>query len=83
MPEYLMRCPNGHERTVEQPMITDDVVICGICGLSMWRKPMAPMINWNGLRPSQGEHSPQFQRHFRDIDRIRDETDKKYEERNG
>jgi len=83
MPEYLLRCKNGHERWVWQPMITKQRVICVKCGSRMWRKPQAPAINWNGLKPSQGEHSAEFQHRFNNIDRIRDETDAKYRKRDG
>lgn len=58
MPEYTMTCPNRHYATIEQPMITTDVVFCGVCGEAMWRKPQPVSINWNGLRPSQGELHP-------------------------
>ena len=77
MPLYLMRCSNGHQRWIEQPMLTHERVICVDCGSYMWRKPQAPAVLWNGLRPSQGEHSAEFQHRLNNIERIRDETDEK------
>ena len=60
MPEYLMRCKNGHEQTVFQHMEPTAQTTCPICGSPMWRKPQPVMVNWNGLRPSQGELHPEI-----------------------
>lgn len=83
MPEYILRCKNGHERWMVQPMITNQPVICVECGSFMWRKPQPQAVIWNGLKPSQGEHSAEFRHHFENADRIRDEVDAKYRERDG
>ena len=81
MPEYLMRCENGHEIWIKQPMLTKEKIICVRCGSYMWRKPLPPTVNWNGLKPSQGEHSDEFKYRLNNIERVRDETDEKYRKR--
>jgi hypothetical protein len=46
-------------------------VICE-CGLEMWRKPQRVRVNWNGLRPSQGELAPDIQNMVNTEDERRD-----------
>lgn len=41
-------------------MATTEHVICVECGSLMWRKPQAVRVNWNGLKPSQGELHPEL-----------------------
>ena len=60
MPEYLMLCRNGHKLNVNQHMATNERVICIECGSVMWRKPQVVRVNWNGLKPSQGELHPEL-----------------------
>ena len=62
MPEYLMMCKNKHTCTIEQPMVTTERVVCPDCGSLMWRKPQAVRVNWNGLKPSQGELDPEIKK---------------------
>jgi len=56
MPEYVYRDAAGHEVTYTQRMGYTTAVICG-CGLEMHRKPQTFLVNWGGLKPSQGELS--------------------------
>jgi hypothetical protein len=81
MPQYVYTCIFKHECTVIEPMETDTEHKCIICGGIMWRKPQIPMINWNGLKPSAGELPPAVQEHVDNVDRIREETDEFYYER--
>ena len=60
MPDYIYICPSGHLKSVTESMITDAEHVC-YCGEKMWRKPVATFVNWGGLRPSQGELSPEVQ----------------------
>ena len=61
MPEYTYICPEGHQRLVEEGMFSKVNYYCQDCGEKMWRKPSMPAVNWNGLKPSQGELSPVVQ----------------------
>lgn len=61
MPEYVYICDEGHEREIYEPMVCDIPRICHECDGEMWRKPSMPMVNWNGLRPSEGELHPHLQ----------------------
>ena len=58
MPYYTYLDENKHERIEYHPYGTNPLTTCPDCGEVMWRKPTAPRINWNGLKPSQGEFSP-------------------------
>ncbi len=57
MPEYIYLCHNGHSLSMNVRMFYTTGVMCE-CGLEMWRKPQRVSVNWNGLRPSQGELAP-------------------------
>jgi hypothetical protein len=59
----------------------DNPHVCPICDGQMWRKPQVVTVTWGGLKPSDGEHSPEFTNHINNIDQIRDLTDEKYEKR--
>ena len=61
MPEYIYICANGHELEVKEGMFCDDERLCNECRTAMWRKPNMPAVNWNGLKPSQGELAPVIQ----------------------
>jgi len=58
MPEYIYLCHNGHSKSLNLRMFYTTGVMCYECGLEMWRKPQRVRVNWNGLRPSQGELAP-------------------------
>lgn len=72
MPKYTYICPEGHVQIVEESMVVNEARICDRCGKKMWRKPEAPNINWNGLRPSQGKLNPELQSLVDNEDRRRD-----------
>ena len=72
MPEYTYICANGHELEVKEEMFCDDKRLCHQCGTEMWRKPQMPAINWNGLKPSQGELAPAIQDMVNNEDENRD-----------
>ena len=81
MPEYIYICVCKNEITVVEPMVVTSHPTCPICDGGMWRKPQMPAINWNGLRPSQGDLPPAIQQHVNHVDQIREETDEFYYER--
>ena len=58
MPEYLYIDANDHTMSLTHRLNYSTGIICLACGERMWRKPQAFMVNWSGLRPSQGELSP-------------------------
>ena len=71
MPNYTY--PDGvHDRVEYHAMGTHPVITCPECGQQMTRKYTAPRVNWNGLRPSQGEMSPTFKEYFNTVDRRRE-----------
>ena len=72
MPEYTYRCQEGHECLINEGMFSKVAVMCQICGNKMWRKPQVPAINWNGLKPSQGELAPAIQEMVDNEDENRD-----------
>ena len=72
MPEYIYICPNGHEVEIKEPMFFDITRFCHVCQEQMWRKPQMPAINWNGLKPSQGELAPVIQDMVNNEDENRD-----------
>lgn len=51
---YVYRCSQGRNKVVEHRMLYSTGVICEECGETMWRVPQPVMVNWGGLRPSQG-----------------------------
>jgi putative FmdB family regulatory protein len=81
MPIYEMKCKCGATTEIYQAIESDETILCPVCGGKMWRKPQKPNVNWGGLRPSQGEHAPWFQNRVDNIERIKDETDAKWKER--
>lgn len=78
MPEYVYMCSNKHETIVTHAVMESPQIVCAACGLNMWRKPQLFVVNWGGLRPSQGELSPAIANHIRDVDHNRDLADEKY-----
>ena len=65
MPEYRYRCSRcKHEEYHSRGMLDDAIIKCSECGAAMYRRPQLPMVNWNGLKPSQGEISPHIKRHI-------------------
>lgn len=54
---YVYRCKAGHEIEFEHGMLEEPSVTCE-CGRVMWKCPQPVFVNWNGLRPSQGEIHP-------------------------
>ena len=79
MPAYEYIDCNGHKATVVEPMVSETIHICKLCGEEMWRKPQKTAVNWNGLKPSAGEMSDTFKELIEDAPRRRDE----YEETHG
>ncbi len=61
MPDYTYICEDGHELTIEEPMIMEIERNCVRCNKRMWRKPGMPNVNWGGLKPSQGDRAPLIQ----------------------
>ena len=81
MPSYVYTCVCKNEVPVTEPMEPEHEHYCGVCGLRMWRKPQPFRVNWNGLKPSDGELSPKIKDHVDHVDQIREETDEFYERR--
>ena len=81
MPEYLYMCACGARLWISHQMDADPDIKCPQCQSTMWRKPQAHAVNWGGLKPSAGELAPAIKNHIDNIDQIREETDKKYYER--
>ena len=72
MGEYLYRCRVcGGEQTYEHSMLAEFIYSC--CGVTMLRMPQAPMVNWNGFKPSGGELSPFMKEHIDNAPKRRDE----------
>ena len=57
MPEYDYICTRMHIIECEERMLTSTGRLCPDCGAPMYRKPQILAVNWNMLRPSQGELS--------------------------
>lgn len=73
MPRYTYLCECGYETVLEEGMIAHQAHPCPECDGEMWRKPSAPMVNWNGLRPSKGELHPHLREVVRGAERRRNE----------
>lgn len=77
MPEYLYRCPNcGRTDYISHGMREKLELLCVICDTPMVKKPIALMVNWGGLKPSQGELHPNIKKVIDDAPRRRDEEAK-------
>jgi len=83
MPEYVYTCVCKNELTVIEPMQVEKRPTCPKCGLTMWRKPQPFRVNWNGLKPSDGELPPEIRQHVDSADENRERTDEFYERRKG
>ena len=68
MPDYDYLCNNGHIETYTERMFYSTGHICSACGFEAWRKPTMVMVNWNGLKPSQGEIAPAIAEHISHAD---------------
>ena len=73
MPEYTYTCSNHHRILVEEGMFVNVIRTCKECKENMWRIPGKPNVNWGGLKPSQGELSPEIQDMVDREDERRDE----------
>jgi len=78
MPTYVYRCKCGNETIVVEPMMAISDVYCNECGSVMWRKPQLLRINWNGLKPSQGEIHPNIREFIDDTPRRTEAMEEKY-----
>lgn len=68
---YVYRCTEGHEIELSHSMHEAGPAHCE-CGTDFSRVPQVPMINWNGLKPSQGEVHPRIKRWAEDAPRRRE-----------
>lgn len=68
---YVYVCQNGHEVELSHGMHEAGPDECE-CGAPMSRVPQVPNINWNGLKPSQGEVHPRIKRWAEDAPRRRE-----------
>ena len=75
MPEYVYGCKDkSHPRVIcVHGMMQLVHLRCYVCGEKMARLPQRLSINWNGLRPSQGEISDEIKQHIEDAPRRRDQ----------
>jgi DNA-directed RNA polymerase subunit RPC12/RpoP len=85
MPEYVYTCVCKNEITVAEPREIDqkDRPNCPRCGLKMWRKPQPVNVNWNGLKPSDGDLPPAVKSHVDNVAEIREKVDEFYDQRKG
>lgn len=72
MPEYIYLDNNHHTETVTHRMLYTTGIVCAACGLEMWRKPQPFLVNWGGIRPSQGELAPAIKEHIKRAPENRD-----------
>jgi len=82
LPEYTYIDANGHEAVLNNRMLYSTSVICSVCGGVMWRKPSRVIINWGGLKPSDGEPPHVVQNHIKNISEYRERINAKYDDRN-
>ena len=65
MPEYTYRCyACGRQQNITHAMGADRAIVCNHCGGGTHRKYQATQVNWGGLKPSAGEHSPEMKSRF-------------------
>jgi len=76
---YVYKCPAGRTIELEHRIYYSTAVICAECGERMYRVPQPFLVNWNGLRPSQGELTGEVKEYLRDADRRRAEFEVKHE----
>ena len=69
---YVYLCQNGHEIELSHSMHEAGPDACE-CGADLHRVPQVPMINWNGLKPSQGDIHPNIKRMVEDAPRRREQ----------
>ena len=82
MPEYVFVDRNGHSLIVGMTFseyAEDNTPICLKCGETMTRRYSAPNVSWGGLRPSQGEYSPEIKKLFDTAPKRRERFDKEHE----
>ena len=73
MPEYIYRCKNGHEAIVCHGMNDKLFLECFICDMPMRKRPLAPAVNWGGMKPSKGDLHPNMKRLIDEAPKRRDE----------
>ena len=76
MPEYVYGCSEDkeHPRVICSHGMMDHVYMwCYECNAKMKRVPQRLAVNWNGLKPSEGELTPEIKRVIEDAPRRRDQ----------
>jgi hypothetical protein len=82
MPDYVYTDEDGHTVALTHRMDDCDnfTIVCA-CGLDMARKPSwEGMVNYGGIRPSQGEYHPEVQELLATQGERRAEFEKRHEE---
>jgi hypothetical protein len=74
MPEYVYRCPNGHEVIVVHGMLEDPRTWCAKCGAIMNRKPGLPNVLWSRFI----EPSAAVKHHLAHLEEKREDNARKY-----
>jgi hypothetical protein len=72
MAEYVYTDANNHIETIMHRMLYTTAIICATCGLLMWRVPQSFLVNWGGIRPSQGELAPAIKEYIKRVPENRD-----------
>jgi putative FmdB family regulatory protein len=68
MPVYEYICDEcGKVYEVSQDLREKEPIKCYTCNKLTKRKFTVPNINWNGLRPSQGEIHPNIKHHIEEV----------------
>ena len=83
MPTYDFVCQNKHRHEHTIPIGEPMQVTCPECGCEMRKVFVMPGINWGGLKPSQGELSPEIKQHINGVSESRDRYLEKKEQRHG
>ncbi len=82
MPTYEFRCVNNHVFEMDMDIGETCRVPCPTCGAEMRRRFTMPFVNWNGLKPSQGEIHPAIKEHIERAQENRERILQEKEERN-
>jgi hypothetical protein len=79
MPVYTYLCEEKHETTLVHPMMETPIVYCPVCKRLMHKKPQHLGVNWNGMKPSQGQLHPNIQKLIDTVPERRDRLAEKQE----
>ena len=79
LPEYNYT-DGVHDLTLRHPINFRVEILCPQCQRWFWRKYKPPRVNWNGLRPSQGEYSNTFKTFFATAPERRERFERRHEE---